>query len=156
MKKSKNLKGGVSVAKEKQFENKVKKYLEEQGCYPLGTPRNKMTNEPCGYYVKRWGGGRFTKSGLPDLQIVFKGIGIDVELKADDGRPSELQLHNLKQIDTAGSYAILLYPDQFEVFKDFIQSLKMGDDDFGRKYNYRTLKARWLSLWITADSGTQQ
>ena len=35
---------------EKLFENKVKKYLVSKGIYPLGTPRDKMSLKPTGYY----------------------------------------------------------------------------------------------------------
>lgn len=114
------------MAAEKQFENKVKKYLESLGIYPLGLEKQKIKATPIGYYEKRWGGGQFTKKGLPDMHIVINGINIDVELKAPNGKPSELQLHNIKQIDDSGSYAILLYPNQYEIFQSFINALICG------------------------------
>lgn len=130
------------MGSEKQFENRIKDFLKEQGCYPLGEKKQNMKVPPCGYWVKRWGGGRFTKSGLPDMQIMFNGLSIDCEIKADDGKPSALQLHNLRQIDDAGGFAILLYPDQFEVFKNFIRCLK-ARDYYNIMYNYHILKGRW-------------
>ena len=79
-----------------------------------------MTVSPCGYYEKRWGGGVYTKKGLPDMHIVVNGINIDAELKAPNGRPSELQKHNVVQINQSGSIAMILYPDGFEKFKNII------------------------------------
>ena len=63
------------MAEEKNFENRLKSWLESEGVYALGTPRDKMPVPPCGYYEKRWGGGRYVKSGLPDMRIVVNGYG---------------------------------------------------------------------------------
>ena len=112
------------MAAEKQFEERVKRYLKSIGVYPLGTPPDKMTVTPCGYYEKRWGGGTFTKSGLPDLHIVVNGMSVDVELKAQNGRPSELQIFVIKQIRSAGSFAFVLYPSGYLDFVRFMTDLK--------------------------------
>lgn len=47
------------MAAEKNFEEKVKKYLKENGCW----------------FLKYWGGGGFTKSGIPDLLVCCKVHG---------------------------------------------------------------------------------
>lgn len=91
------------MAAEKNFEAKVKRYLEERN----------------DWYLKYWGGGGFTKSGIPDLLICDGGRFIGIELKADNGRPSLLQIHHLKKIREAGGIGILLYPEMFEQFKEF-------------------------------------
>lgn len=110
------------MAAEKNFENRVKNYLQGLGIYPLGTGKDKMTVPPIGYYEKRWGGG-YSKAGLPDMHIVVNGINIDVELKASNGRPSELQKHNIRQINESGSIALLLYPEGFDYFKEIIKGV---------------------------------
>lgn len=66
------------MAAEKNFENRVKKWLQGLGIYPLGTAKDKMPVPPIGYYEKRWGGG-YSKKGLPDMHIVANGISLDVE-----------------------------------------------------------------------------
>lgn len=83
-----------------------------------------MTVPPIGYYEKRWGGGAFTKSGLPDMHIVCKGYSVDVELKAENGRISELQKFTIKQIRNAGGFAFVLYPQGYSSFVKFINDLK--------------------------------
>lgn len=112
------------MAAEKSFEEKLKKWLESEGIYALGTPEQDMTAEPCGYWEKRWGGGKYTKSGMPDMHIVVNGISIEAELKAPHGRPSELQIQKLNQIDKAGCVGLVLYPKDFENFKRLVLYLK--------------------------------
>lgn len=98
------------MAGEKTFENKVKKFLTEQGCW----------------YVKYWAGGEFTKAGIPDLLICCNGHFLGVELKAKNGKPSELQLWNIAKIKEAGGTGIVLWPDGFDAFKEMILKLKEG------------------------------
>jgi hypothetical protein len=111
------------MAAEKNFENRLKRWLESEGIYPFGTSADEMNISPCGYYEKRWGGG-YSKSGLPDMHIVVNGISIDAELKASNGKPSELQKHNVKQINNSGSIAMVLYPEGFEQFKLLVKGVK--------------------------------
>lgn len=108
------------MAQEKQFEEKVKKYLKEQGCW----------------FLKYWGGGGYTKSGIPDILVCCKGKFIGVEVKAADGKPSDLQIYNLRKIDTAGGFSILLYPKDFDMFKRLIEQPD-------NKKLYEVLKSRW-------------
>lgn len=91
------------MAQEKKYENKIKSYLESIGCYPFGTAKQNITTPVIGYYEKRWGGGQFSKSGLPDMHVVIKGKSIELEIKAPTGKPSELQLKNLDLITKSES-----------------------------------------------------
>lgn len=104
------------MAGEKIFENKVKRYLESLGIYALGTSRSKMSVEPIGYYEKRWG-SMFSSNGLPDMHICVHGHSIEVELKGERGRVSELQKFMIEQINDAGGTALVLRPDKFGDFK---------------------------------------
>ena len=114
------------MAAEKNFENKVKKYLKEQGAW----------------FIKYWGGAAFTKAGIPDLLVCLNGNFLGVELKAEHGRPSAIQLHTLKEIDEAGGLAILLYPKDFERFKELVQTINdLGFTD--AEPVYEKLKGRW-------------
>jgi hypothetical protein len=38
------------MAAEKSFEEKLKKWLETEGIYALGTPKQEMMFPSCGYY----------------------------------------------------------------------------------------------------------
>ena len=112
------------MAAEKQWEEKLKRWLESEGIYALGTPVQDMRTHPCGFYTKRWGGGKYIKSGLPDMQIVVNGINLEVELKAPNGRPSEIQIQKLNQIDDAGCISVVLFPKDFERFQTLILYIK--------------------------------
>ena len=96
------------MAKEKDLENKVKQFLKDNGCW----------------YVKYWGGGGYTRSGVPDLLICCTGIFMAVELKAPKGTPSDLQIRQLQKIRDSGGLAILLYPKDLELFKNLIRAIK--------------------------------
>ena len=62
----------------------------------------------------------YTRSGVPDLLVCCNGRFVAIEVKAENGRPSELQLHNIEEIKKAGGIAIVLYPKDFEMFKNLI------------------------------------
>ena len=91
---------------EKLFENKVKKHLDSVGAY----------------YVKYFA-NRMTKSGIPDILACVNGYFLAVEVKAERGKPSPLQIHHRDKIRTAGGMSIILYPDQFEDFKLLVNDL---------------------------------
>lgn len=129
------------MAEEKLFENRIKKWFHSIGIYPAGYEEDKMTVEQVGYYLKIWGGG-FQKSGIPDILICINGIFIGCEVKALDGRPSHLQILNLRQIDRSNGYAVLLYPNQWQLFQNFIICILAGDM-VNAGYNYDTLKSKW-------------
>lgn len=95
------------MAEEKTFQNKVIKWLESQGAY----------------VVKYWGGGMYTRAGVPDLLVCHKGYFLGIELKAEKGKASDLQLHNIEEIKKSGGIALVLRPSGFDDFKKFIDTL---------------------------------
>ena len=96
------------MAQEKLFENKVKKFIESQG----------------GWQVKFFA-NRMTKNGIPDILACVNGYFIGIEVKAQNGHPSALQLHHCSEIRKAGGFAFVLYPSGYEEFKSFIKDLKI-------------------------------
>ena len=89
------------MAQEKIFENKIKSYLKSIGAYFIKTH-----------------GDRFSKVGTPDIIACVNGRFVAIEVKAENGKPSELQLYHLEQIRKAGGVGYLLYPKDFEKFKN--------------------------------------
>lgn len=127
MQAEKKKEGEKVVAAEKNFENRVKKFLKEQGCY----------------FIKYWGGAAYTKSGVPDLLVCCNGHFVGIEVKAEKGKPSELQIYNLREIDKAGGYGVLLYPEDFEQFKVFIEYLNKLTIKYAAEWVYKGLKSKW-------------
>ena len=94
------------MAQEKNFENKIKAYLKSIGAYFMKTH-----------------GDRFSRVGTPDIIACVNGHFVAVEVKAENGKPSELQIHNIEQINKAGGCGVILYPKGFEGFKKFCENL---------------------------------
>ena len=92
--------------REKLYENKIKAYLKSIDAYFIKTH-----------------GDRFSKVGTPDIIACVNGHFVAVEVKAENGKPSELQLYHLEQIRKAGGNSFLLYPKGFEDFKNYCENL---------------------------------
>ena len=91
---------------EKLFEYKIKQFLIEKKCW----------------YVKFFANA-YTKSGIPDILACVNGYFVAIEVKATNGKPSELQLYNKDKIRDSGGISIVLYPNQFNNFKKLINEL---------------------------------
>ena len=110
------------MAEEKRFENRLKNYFHSIGIYPAGYGRNKMTVPQVGWYTKIWGGG-YQKAGIPDIIVCVEGLFLSVEVKAPNGRASDLQKLNTNRIRDSGGNACFLYPSGFEQFKEDVRRL---------------------------------
>lgn len=95
------------MAAEKNFENKIKSFLKEEGCWEV-----------------KYFANAFTPSGIPDILACIGGYFVGIEVKAQNGTPSDLQLDNVAEINKAGGFAFVLYPSAFEEFKKFVIDLK--------------------------------
>lgn len=95
------------MAQEKIFETKVKDFLKSEGAW----------------FVKFFANA-YTQKGIPDVLACVNGYFVGIELKAQNGKPSELQKHHIKKIREAGGFAFILYPSGFDKFKRFIYDLK--------------------------------
>lgn len=103
------------MAAEKNFENKIKTYLKEHGCW----------------FVKYFA-NRNTRSGVPDILACVNGFFVGIEVKASNGKPSPLQIWNRDKIREAGGISIILYPDMFDEFVRLIDVLKHGNNGTGQ------------------------
>ena len=117
------------MGKEKNFEERIKNFLQPVGIYALGTPVQKMKVPPIGYFEKRWG-SKMTTSGLPDLHIVINNQSLEFELKAPNGRASDLQKHMIEQIIKSKCKGAIVYEFQEDI----------PDDGFKYYISYEQLK----------------
>lgn len=91
---------------EKLFENRIKKYLTDNGCWVLKTFSNGVQ-----------------RAGVPDLLCCVNGYFVAIEVKSEKGKPSELQLWNIQKIKESGGVAMVLYPKDWKDFVVLTQSL---------------------------------
>ena len=85
----------------------------------------------------------YTKSGIPDILCCCNGYFVAVEVKAPNGKPSELQKWNIRDINQCGGYGVILYPDRFDNFKYLIDCLKTNRMNSARTICNR-INERWL------------
>lgn len=109
-----------NIAQEKSFENKVKRYLESHGAW----------------FVKFFANA-YTPKGVPDILACVNGYFVGIEVKAPNGKPSEIQIFNIRKINAAGGFAFVLYPSAFERFKQFVEDLERD------RYNRDDLPEIW-------------
>lgn len=94
------------MAEEKQFENKVKRWLKTKEIYHF-----------------KYFGNAFSTAGIPDLIACVKGRFVGIELKSEKGKTSPLQDYNLEAIEKSGGISIVLRPSGFDDFKSRIEEL---------------------------------
>lgn len=102
------------MALEKIYENKIKRYLKDNKCY-----------------VVKYFGCNYSTSGTPDLLACVNGYMLAIEVKAPEGKPSELQLEKIKEIRNAGGFAYVAYPSGWLRLKAIIDGLLV--DTFNRE-----------------------
>ena len=95
------------------FQEKVEKYLSLKGAF----------------WIKYWGGGIYSRAGMPDLMCCVKGHFLALELKTPEGKASELQKYNIDKIRKAGGIGLFLRPEDFEEFKRKIENLRSDFDE---------------------------
>ena len=95
------------MAEEKNYENKVKDYIDDHG----------------GWHVKFFANA-MTKKGIPDILACINSYFVAIEVKATHGKPSELQKYHVKKINAAGGLAVILYPQDWELFVQLVDDLK--------------------------------
>ena len=106
---------------EKQFQDKVKGYLNQRQIY----------------YEVIWGGG-FQASGIPDILMCYKGVFVGLELKVRYNGASELQKAKVEMIRNAGGVGAIVW-DSLEPIKDILTSIDLDDVDSVRsKYTTRS------------------
>lgn len=76
---------------EKKVKDKVKKLLAEHGAY---------------HFMPATHG--YGSSGVPDIAVCIQGRFIGIECKANGGKPTALQLKNLRELSSAGGIAVLV------------------------------------------------
>lgn len=53
-------------------------------------------------------GGAFGRNGIPDFFFLYKGIFIAIEVKSESGKPTDLQIKQLKVLAENGAIAAIV------------------------------------------------
>ena len=61
-----------------------------------------------GAYAVNYIGGQFANNGTPDILACLEGRFIGIEAKAGRGKPTDLQISNLRKIHNAGGVALVI------------------------------------------------
>ena len=96
---------------EKTFQSKLIKLIEKNN----------------GYVVK-FNASAISKIGVPDLLACINGKFVGLEVKKENGKPSEIQLWNIEQIKKSGGIAMVVKPSDYENIEKLIK--KLGDDNY--------------------------
>lgn len=107
---------------EKVFENKIIKWLHEQGIYKAGTPKQDKDKPTKGWMYKMWGGG-MGAVGIPDLICCVNGKFVAIEVKVAKGVASKLQEINVQCINDSNGIGLIVYPKDFDTLKEIIGGL---------------------------------
>ena len=70
--------------------------------------------------------GGYGNSGVPDVLCCYEGRFIGIECKANGGRATALQLHNLNSIDIAGGITFLINESNVDDLTDMIEEKVNG------------------------------
>ena len=91
---------------ESKVKDKVRKILKESGVY---------------YFMPI--GGMYSKIGVPDIICCYKGRFIAIECKAGKNKPTALQERELKLIQEAGGYSLVINEKNIDDVRKLLESL---------------------------------
>lgn len=90
--------------REKNIENQIKNYLKSKEIW----------------YVKFFA-NKFTPVGIPDILACVNGKFLAIEVKNEIGKTSPLQDYHIEQITKAGGVAMVVRPQNFDLFKKKVE-----------------------------------
>lgn len=90
---------------EAKVKKKVKMVLDNLGAYHFSP----MT-------------GGYGNSGVPDIVACYEGYFLGIECKANGGKPTLLQKHNLERIASTGGYSVIVDESNVNQLMELIQS----------------------------------
>lgn len=94
---------------ESKVKKKVHALLKERGAYAVN-------------YI----GGAYANNGTPDILVCFCGKFIGIECKAGKGKPTALQIKNLRDIDHAGGLSLVINESNIRCLEDNLDDIKAG------------------------------
>lgn len=103
----------MASTKEALVKQRIKAVLDAHGAYRVMPVSNGMGAH-----------------GVPDFLVCARGMFIGIEAKAGKGRPTELQLSNLRRIHEAGGSALVINEINVGLLDGMLHALKVGGTPF--------------------------
>lgn len=94
---------------ESKVKKKVHTLLKERGAYAVN-------------YI----GGAYANNGTPDILVCLCGRFIGIECKAGKGKPTALQIKNLRDIDHAGGLSLVINESNIRWLEECLDDIKAG------------------------------
>lgn len=92
----------MSKTKESKLEEEVERLMKRKGIWQLARYQ-----------------AQSNQNGLPDRLYLYKGYLLGLELKTDEGKPTDLQLKKLEEINKNGGVGIIV--KNIEIVKHLIE-----------------------------------
>ena len=81
----------MAKTKESKLEEEVEKFMKRKGIWQIARYQ-----------------AQSNQNGLPDRLYLYKGYLLGLELKTDEGKPTDLQLKKLEEINKNGGVALII------------------------------------------------
>ena len=79
-----------------------------------------------GAYAVNYIGGQYANAGTPDILVCYLGKFIGIECKAGRGKPTALQLKNLRDITLSCGIALVINETNLDYLKDVLDAIDQG------------------------------
>lgn len=83
-----------------------------------------------GAYATNYIGGNYANNGTPDILACLSGRFIAIEAKAGKGRPTQLQLRALRQIDAAGGLALIINETNINYLQECLCDVRQARSNY--------------------------
>ena len=103
----------MATTPESKVKKKVHAMLKEHGTYAVN-------------YI----GGQYANNGTPDILACLSGFFIGIECKAGRGRPTALQIKNLRDIAKAGGLALVINEDNLAYLEESLNDIKHAQSNY--------------------------
>jgi hypothetical protein len=99
----------VVATPESKVKKKVHALLKERGAYAVN-------------YI----GGAYANNGTPDILVCSRGRFIGIECKAGRGKPTALQIKNLRDIERAGGLGLVINETNLDYLTECLDAIDAG------------------------------
>ena len=79
-----------------------------------------------GAYAVNYIGGQYANNGTPDILACLNSRFIGIEAKAGRGKPTALQIKNLRTINAAGGLALVINETNLSYLEEVLDAIDQG------------------------------